>query len=73
MIQKRRVHSLNWLYKNCELDSCNNYYCITGVASFVTRMQELCGKIVTWDSRNHSIKEMSCYWEDWMFEPGEVE
>jgi len=79
MIQKRRVHSLNWFYKHCKLGWFNNMevYHIKEGLSFVENMFQFAGKVVTWNSDTKCIDEDSIfhcryYWDSWMFEPGEV-
>jgi len=76
---KRKLHDMNWLYKNCELDSHDNYYfnkehtnCIV-----IPNMFKYMGKVVTikpnsYESTWCSIEESGYDWEEWMFEPGEV-
>jgi len=78
MIQKRRVHNMNWFYKNCELLNSNSiggveaYYYPISSWLFISDMFRFAGKIVTWDSTRLRIDGVGFNWEEWMFEPGEV-
>jgi len=88
MIQRRRVHSLNWFHKNCELNNTGgslaiDYYDFPGGNShFILNfrlennyMQRFCGKVVNWDPDEPYYLEGITWeyrWQEWMFEPGEV-
>jgi len=71
MIQKRRVHSLNWFHKNCELDSSDRYCHPDYRYVMYYEKLKFVGKLVTWDSKRKRIKEDNHYWiwQEWMFEP----
>jgi len=80
MIQKRRVHDMNWFYKHCTLDSCNRYeFSPTTQLVFPPKSFHLAGKeILVEKSRIGLDIEVFIYtfsdgdtvkMEEWMFEP----
>lgn len=87
MWQKRKVRSLNWFVKNCEINDSNDYIPNIDIKLFLSpTMQNFCGKEVTWNNEKMKLSnnkiynigkikedDESYYWEEWMFEPLEVE
>jgi len=76
MSQKRRVHSMNWFYKNSTLKfttTLEYYEKRSESGAFISdSMFQFAGKVVTWYSETHSIREdnhRSGWWVEWMFEP----
>jgi len=71
MIQKRRVHDMNWFYKHCILDACDHYILPSNPCIMVSEKLKFAGKIVIWNSDENIIKEDKgeWHWDEWMFEP----